>query len=172
MIYNIFRFFALLLLLAFVVMKDINVSQWIKNAQIQLYIAILIVFIMVFIDNITGFILGVALLVLYFKIYNKELKQKKNPEPEKTIKVRCPLEAEMKETFVHDNDETVSKPEKEGVIELEYVTEEHLLSAQNNIVDAQNYKNESMVLVDNETGIKGIDYSLLSLGSLTYSTIE
>lgn len=185
MIYNILRFFALLLLLAFALMKDIKVSSAIKNAEIQLYIAVGIVAIIIVIDNITGFILGLAILVLYFKIYNKELKEKKQQSPEKKEE-RCPLEKIDKQNTVIK--EVLSK--HNDVSELDYVSEQHLIAAQNNIVDVDNYKNEiigfgelekniyngkiygSQGFDSNNAHIRGMDYSTTYLGSLTYSLLE
>lgn len=192
MIENIFRFFALVLLLAFVVIKDIKAPAWTKHPQLQLYVAILIVFIIIFIDNVFGFILGLAVLVLYFKIYNKELKEKKESkkvsQPEK-MTVRCPLEMENKEVFVgekgmyqHHSDHA----EHPDTSLIDFVSTEHLISAQNNIVDVNNYNKEiigvdkglyneqvygSQGINSNNTHIQGMDFSVVHLGSLTYSTI-
>lgn len=174
MIYNIFRFFALMLLLVFVLVKDIKIPVWIKNQYIQLYIAIFIILFLIFIDDITGFIFGIAILVLYFRIYNKELKNKKNQSKENNI--RCVFDNTSKPNM---EDFVENKPHKTPCMtEIEYVTEEHLLAAQNNIIDVNNYNKEILGIENDKVygtqnlEIKGVDFSVLTLGSLAYSVID
>lgn len=71
------RLFAFIILFAVVIINDIPFKKIYKEPIIQLYLAIVALFILMFIDNITGFIITLGLLTLYFRIYSEEIKNKK-----------------------------------------------------------------------------------------------
>lgn len=190
MIQNILRFCSIVILMMFIMIQDIYISKYIKDKTIQLYLSLLIIFIIMFIDNVSGFILGISLLVIYFKIYHKELKHKKT-SVNKINDTKCHGD---KGCFLdnvdgkENNDNTFKKTKTDpDIIELDYITEQHLLSAQNNIVDTENY-NKELIGIDKSMRIQkvygaqgldndnnhfmGDDKSILSLGNLSYSIID
>lgn len=85
MINILFRIFAVALLLVIVLAKDVNIPKFVKQPLIQLYLALCVILILLLFDNMTGFILGLCLLVMYFKYYNYELQNKnKNNKNDRT----------------------------------------------------------------------------------------
>ena len=180
-----------------VIIKDIPYKYILKDSIIQLYLAILVLLILLILDNVTGFILALCLLILYFKIYNNELKSKKNNN--KTNEVvqkehKCTLDKAGKcSTEKYENDNRESIQENLGTLKREninttlipYISEEHLLAAQNNIIDFNNYNNEILGIEkglhnENVYGSQGFDnnnvhmkgYDNNVLGSLKYGLIE
>jgi hypothetical protein len=188
---SVFRILALAVMFMMVLVKDIPYVRFFKNSMIQLYLAISAILILILLDNVTGFILALSLLVLYFKIYNTELKHKKNTDDLSSVKKenenRCVLDKKgdcVTEAYENHlkNDQMSST---NHVTLLPYVSEEHLLAAQNNIIDVNNYNNEilgiekglynenvygSQGFDNNNVHMRGFDNNLL--GSLKYGVIE
>jgi len=122
--------------------------------------------ILLFIDNITGFILALCLLAFYFKLYSNELKnqkssdildEQKNEASNKvdntenvemcSIDKPCKLQIEKKDNNINTSTST----------QIPYTSEEHLLAAQNNIVSEENYNNEIVGINENVYGSQGLD---------------
>jgi hypothetical protein len=110
----------LLLLAAFV---DVKYVQFIIHPDVQLIIGTMIVAIIIFYDALSGFILGITMLVLYLRVfsnkYNIDIKEfitgKKTPE------YQYPMDS-----LVTDG----------------YITPKNLEDAQNNIIDMNSYNKE------------------------------
>lgn len=168
MINILFRIFAVALLLIIVLAKDINIPKFVKHPLIQLYMAIFVIIILILFDNMTGFILALCLLVMYFKIYNMELQnnsknqnksntndvnKSNDPDNLNTVKSnhdlnqRCPLDnynEKFSQTINKNNtiNNINNNMEQKHYSQLEYTTPEQLLAAQNNVYDIQNYNKE------------------------------
>ena len=99
-----------------------------KNTKVQIINSILILLIVIFVDEITGFILAISLLVLYFKLYinykNKNLKPTSD-------------NIELYENNDEGDLNTNIDPGKK-ISQRPYITELDLLNAQNNIFDENN----------------------------------
>jgi hypothetical protein len=134
MIINFLRIISLLFLI-FVTLIDIPMNKNLKDPQWQFVIAFIIILILLLIDTGIGFILALAFLIIYFKIYNKYF---------------------LSNLMNGGNNNTNSGNENNGssgkgnskdaninnLIKLNYISPEHLLSAQNNIVDVNSYNTE------------------------------
>ena len=77
---NTFRLLAFVILFAIIIIVEIPFKKLFKDPTIQLYIAILCIAILMLLDNITGFILTIGVLVIYFRIYTDEIKNKRERE--------------------------------------------------------------------------------------------
>lgn len=77
---NTFRLLAFVILFAIIIIVEIPFKKLFKDPTIQLYIAILCIAILMLLDNITGFILTIGVLVIYFRIYTEEIKNKRERE--------------------------------------------------------------------------------------------
>jgi MFS superfamily sulfate permease-like transporter len=182
-----FRILALVLLFIIILVQDIPYTRLFKSATLQLYLAILVMLILLMFDNVTGFILGICLLVLYFKIYNKELKKKKNTHVQpasKESKQGCSLDKPCDKKEILENYSETNKPvvPKPTVMQIAYVTEENLLAAQNNIVNTECYSNEVMGVANQNvygpqgldkqnSHIRGYDMQNALLGSMNYDIL-
>jgi Ca2+/Na+ antiporter len=209
---NIFRILALALMFAVVIIKDISYQMIFKDSLVQLYLAIFVILILLVVDNVTGFILALSLLILYFKIYNNELKSKKSKEgsddsnkkhlPPAKQEKQCILDksgacmSEHYENVTDEKNKLKLSPSAQAVSEenrnnsnkttlLPYITEEHLIAAQNNIVNVRDYENEILGIEkglynENVYGSQGFDnnnihmkgYDEVTLGSLKYGFVE
>ncbi len=69
MILNSLRLLAFIILFAIIIIKDIPFKKIFKDAMIQLYIAIFCIAVLIIVDNITGFILTLGVLIIYFPRY-------------------------------------------------------------------------------------------------------
>jgi len=160
MIIDSFRIVSVIILSIVVLIRDIPFKKIYKDPYMQIYLAILCLAVLVLLDNITGFVITLALLIIYFRIYNAEIVEKK--------KVRAQIQ-ELKDDIKNElNNISLSKnkkatcendvcklenPVKKSVIKdintLEdsdgygpYITQEHLHAAQNNIFNNTYYNNE------------------------------
>jgi Ca2+/Na+ antiporter len=158
MILNSLRLLAFVILFAIIIIKDIPFKKIFKDAILQLYIAIFCIAILLIIDNITGFIITLAVLILYFRVYSEEIK-KKNELEEKNKEDSPKEQCKHKEQCTHkehkehkEHNETCNKctldiPKKKSIMDetdnsngyVPYISEEHLLAAQTNIIDTNNY---------------------------------
>jgi Ca2+/Na+ antiporter len=158
MILNSLRLLAFVILFAIIIIKDIPFKKIFKDAILQLYIAIFCIAILLIIDNITGFIITLAVLILYFRVYSEEIKKKneleeKNKEDSPKEQCKHKEHKEHKEDKEHkEHNETCNKctldiPKKKSIMDetdnsngyVPYISEEHLLAAQTNIIDTNNY---------------------------------
>ena len=186
------RLLALVLLFIIILYPTIPYPKLFKNASIQLYLALVAMIILLIFDNVTGFILSLCLLVLYFKLYNDELKQKKaisndnkheklenmsNDKPICSLDKPCKIQNEPKE----DNNNKILNTQ------IPFISEEHLLAAQNNIFDEENYNNEILGVAEglynekvygtqglnkNHIHIQGYDTYDSYIGSLNYEIYQ
>ncbi|WP_396189968.1 hypothetical protein [Flavobacterium sp.] len=135
MIKELLRISALVFLVVIIIADDFPFYEKIKTSETQLFLAILVL-VSVYFDPIFGLILGVTLLIIYYEIYKKIIIQQQLENDEEKIK----------EEQIHRCD----RP-----LEMEYITEAHLLAAQNNIFDVKNYNSE-IKWMENSMGVQGI----------------
>ena len=210
MIINSFRILAVVFLFIILLIRQIPYAKIFKNASIQLYLALLVMIILLLLDNVTGFILSLALLALYYRVYNDELKKKKsmqsksednkndksdkNKEDNGKSKAgagagagatceRCALDSENKSDKGY-KEQNMPKVSITSTTQIPFITEEHLLAAQNNIIDAENYNKEIVgiekgIFSEKVYGTQGLDnnsvhmrgYDVSMLGSLSYDIL-
>lgn len=160
MIIDTFRIVSVIILSIVVLIRDIPFKNIYKDPYMQIYLAILCLAILVLLDNITGFVITLALLIIYFRIYNTEIVEKKRvrvqiQEIKDDIKKELNNIPSSKNKKVNcENDVCkLENPAKKNVIKdintLEdsggngpYITQEHLHAAQNNIFNDTYYNNE------------------------------
>lgn len=201
MIINSFRILAVVLLFAVMLIHDIPFKKMYKDSIMQFYLAVLCVAILMLFDNITGFVVTFALLIVYFRIYNaeirerniikiqeiKEKEEKDKEEEEKTKKCnkddKCKLENPDKKSIIVRE---INNIETDGL--NPYITEEHLISAQNNVINDEIYNDEigelsteyknarplykSQGLNDNQHHLEGYDYYNSYYGTLQFESIN
>ncbi len=119
MIKEILRILAAVLLVIIIVMDDFPFYNKMKDTATQLLLAVLVIF-CVFFDPIFGLIMGLVLLLVYYESYKKIINIQ-DGQDSKTSELSGASRCTQK---------------------LDYITEQHLLAAQNNIVDINNYYSE------------------------------
>jgi hypothetical protein len=164
---NILRLISLILLFTIVLIKDIPFKKIYKDPLMQMYFAIICITILMLIDNITGFILTIGLLLIYFRIYSNDIKNKtENNNIPKTAKVNNIANFTNSEESCRHNEgkcgdnlencgnngetctldlsskKTVQGKKPADIDSVPYITEENLLAAQTNIYNADNYDKE------------------------------
>lgn len=155
MIINSIRLLAFIILFVIIIIRDIPFKKIFKDAIIQLYIAIFCISILIFADNITGFILTLSSLIIYFRIYSDEIKKKNELDNRETL-VKSSDSSTTSETdnkhnkcgvnCKHGDKCSMDIPKKKNIFNekaddnsVPYITEENLLAAQTNIIDINNY---------------------------------
>lgn len=123
MIKETLRILAMILLIMVIVMDDFLFYEKMKNPSIQLILAVIVIF-CIFYDVTFGFIMGLVLLLIYYEIYKKIIITHKNKGKE--------IKQKTDSTFYQDNE----------IVKLDYMSEEHLRSAQNNVFDQNNFNTE------------------------------
>lgn len=153
MIKETLRLIAVVLLIMIIVMDDFPFYHKMKDPSTQFFIAIIFVA-FIYYDTTFGFIMGLVLMLIYFEIY-KNIKKNKNIENEK-------------DTFINKEKQKVITNESiTASNEMNYISEEHLLAAQNNIYDEDNYLSEIKGFekgFNNESvyGVQGFDVEKLN----------
>jgi Ca2+/Na+ antiporter len=159
MIVNSLRILAVVILFAVILVHDIPFKKMYKDAFMQFYLAVLCILILMAVDNITGFVITLALLIVYFRIYNAEIKEKNRIKLEEMQKEEAKEEAKeaakeaAKKCDKKDDSCKLENPEKNSIVLKEinnindegfkpYITDQHLFAAQNNVIDDSNYNNE------------------------------
>jgi len=183
-IINGFRLISLIILFIVFIIKDIQFKKLFKDPLMQLYFAIICITILMLIDNITGFILTISLLLIYFRIYTNEIKNK--TDKNKTVAKftndvdidKCTIEAPSIKSIVENATDCNKVP---------YITEENLLAAQTNIYNIDNYDTEigelsseinagplynSQGLDNNNNHLRGYDTYNTILGTMNYNIYE
>ena len=149
------------------------------------------------VDNITGFVITFALLIVYFRIYNAEIKEKNRIKLEEMQK-EAAKEAEKK-CDKKDDRCKLENPEKTSIVLKEinnvddyglkpYITDQDLFAAQNNVIDDSNYNNEigdlrvehkdarplykSQGLNDSDLHVGGYDNYDIYYGSLQFEPLH
>jgi hypothetical protein len=162
------RLCAIMLLLIIIVMDDFPFYYKMKDATTQLFLALFVISCIYF-DTTFGFILGLVLMVIYYEIYKKVKKQTKTFIVEDNAEI--PIMESMTPTQDTSSDDALNSLESSKKaykscgkdIKLNYISEEHLLAAQNNIFDSENYAKEIKGIAkgfnDEEVyGAQGLDY--------------
>ena len=158
MIITSLRVLALILLSVVIIIKEIPFKNLFKDVIIQFYLALTCMILLLFIDNIFGFILSICLLTLYFRIYTSELIIKngvndKSDLSDAVVKDKTVVEANavdkdkcimnMSNGCVHSENKLptgVNNNSADGLVP--YITEENLLAAQSNIFNPSEYNKE------------------------------
>jgi Ca2+/Na+ antiporter len=166
MIINSLRLLAVILLVIILIIKDIPFKPLFKDSMIQFYLALTCMVFLLFIDNIFGFILSICLLLLYFRVYTSELKNKKENKKEgDSSDSEPPKEHNKEHKHSHGSksnetcekcvmnmaninaDKKISIPSQPtnntGNSLVPYITEENLMAAQTNIVNPLEYNKET-----------------------------
>jgi hypothetical protein len=112
-----------------------------KDSVTQFFLALCVI-LFIYFDPTFGLIMGFVLLLVYFEIYGKI---KKTINGNKIQTNTTPAIG----SNVWDNEQ--SKIDS-CVTQMEYITDEHLFSAQNNIFDEDNMKKEITATEDNQNG--------------------
>ena len=162
---NTIRLLAFIVLFAIIIIVEIPFKKLFKDPTIQLYIAVLCIAILMLLDNISGFILTIGILIIYFRIYTDEIKNKREREnmeniydtkdtkdtkdihniinEEKGIK---DMSKEKGQCDKNCDKCSIEMPKKKNIFNelaidnfVPYITEENLLAAQTNIIDVNNY---------------------------------
>ena len=156
MIIDSLRILATSLLFIAMMIYKIPLQNMYKNSLIQIYIAIFCLIILMFVDNITGFIITLTVLIIYFRVYSIEIKEKKkefyendntkkdnkNISNKKCIDNKCSLDyPEMKNNDSIKN-ESINSIKINTCGLQPYITPEHLMAVQTNILDNNTYNDE------------------------------
>lgn len=150
MIINFLRIIGITLLIILIILDDIHYSNKFKDPQIQLILTLILI-IIIFIDIPLGIISLIILSLIYFKIYSKKIKLYNNQKE-----------------YLSNNDNKII--ETNDVMKIDYISEAHLLSAQNNIVDINNYNTEIKGMtcgLNNEKvyGVQGLNADNVNIDS-------
>lgn len=153
----------LILLLIFVILIDFNLPIVIHTPTNQLIIGIIVIFLILVVDEIIGFLIGLIFLIIYFKYYQKKINNKysnnsnligysllNNDYLNDIIPKAYSVKPEIPNHYIH---EINTNDEKCTIIP--YISNELLKSAQNNIYNEENYKLE--IKQDNFYGIQGLN---------------
>lgn len=144
MVIDFLRIISLIFLIVITII-DIPINKRLKDPQYQFIIAFCILFILLVIDTGVGFILALSFLIIYFKIYNKFF-----------------ISNLLNNTNKSGDTNKLGDTNNNIITKLNYVSPEHLLSAQNNIIDIDNYNTEIKGFKkgynnENVYGAQGID---------------
>jgi hypothetical protein len=156
-----------LIFLIFSIIVDINVPLILHTQVNQLIIGIIIISILLLVDEILGFLLGLTYLVIYFKFYQKKINNSTNPS---YINLKEPL---ISDTTTDNDVKPISNNKTQivqehymrdinGCIEMPYISNELLEKAQNNIYDPNNYNNYTEIqglMANNNNTIQAFDNS-------------
>lgn len=177
MILNFIRVLLIVLLL-FVIIVDFDLPIIISTATNQLFIAIIVLFLIITVDEIIGFITGLIFLIIYFKYYQKKISnhtsynQSSNNQFSQSSSSSEPTpfssfmnyfsttEGDIKpKTYSRQPeipDHFVEELRNDNSALLPYISNEILKSAQNNIYNEDNYNTE-IKQSDNFYGIQGLN---------------
>lgn len=140
------QIFALLLLIAATLLPEEFLS-FVIIPEVQLILGTLIVIYIVLRDPIAGLLLGVALLITYFRVYAKK------------------FGISLKQLFKRGGN---TYPMSSLV--TDYITPQHLKDAQNNVVDTGNFSKEIKgiqgVYGEEVYGAQGLDHSMPGYGEI------
>lgn len=153
MVINIFRGAGILLFILILIMDDFPFYKKMKEPYVQLILAIFTVFLLLM-DPILGFIISMVLMLIYFEIYKKiDIKKGKIIKKSDDKYMLNPL---LKNKIYENFTETDKI--KKNIIELDYITEEHLNNAQNNVINDDIYNKELEKDNDNDIyyGVQGL----------------
>lgn len=157
------RVFAIFLMIIIIIMDDFPFYNKLRNQSTQLFLAIFVIG-TIYYDTVLGFILALVLMLIYYEIYKKlkrvngindtsgtssmnngNASMSKNIEHymEEPESVKINKEIGYQPTFVGPSGPIEStKSCKNGITQLNYISEEHLLAAQNNVFNSENFSTE------------------------------
>jgi Ca2+/Na+ antiporter len=138
MVINIFRGAGILLFILILIMDDFPFYKKMKEPYVQLILAIFTVFLLLM-DPILGFIISMVLMLIYYEIY-KKIDIKKGKKIKNNGNDKYLLNPLLKNK-IYENFTETDKINKH-VIEMDYITQQHLDDAQNNVIDNDIYNNE------------------------------
>lgn len=155
----------LILLLIFVIIVDFNLPIVIHTPTNQLVIGIIVIFTILVIDEIIGFLIGLIFLIIYFKYYQKKINTKYSH-----IQPSLNGYSLFNNDYLNDTnnitpkaysiqpeipDHYIKEVNDENCTIIPHISNELLKSAQNNIYNEENYKLE--IKNDNFYGIQGLN---------------
>jgi len=156
----------LILLLIFVIIVDFNLPIIIHTPTNQLIIGIIVIFLILVVDEIIGFLVGLIFLIIYFKYYQKKINNKYSStynlpsfnglslfndySSNDTTPKPYSIQPEISNHYMQE-----IKTTDENCTIIPHVSNELLKSAQNNIYNEENYNLE--IKNDNYYGIQGLN---------------
>jgi Ca2+/Na+ antiporter len=165
------RVFAMFLMMIIIIMDDFPFYSKLRNQSTQLFLGIFVIC-TIYYDLVLGFIMALVMMLIYYEIYKKvkvtkvtKVTSKKNDivgiehytkqeeyqphhqHPQQPViedkEIQMPehkdKEYQHPPTFVGHSPKISTK---NGIMQLNYISDEHLLAAQNNIFDSQNFATE------------------------------
>lgn len=152
MIKESLRLIAIILLLIIIIMDDFPFYSKMKDPATQLFLAVLIVA-FIYYDATFGFIMGLVLMLIYFEIYKKIINIKNN---------KPLLNWKNENESISSSNALPILTGSCDVLKMDYISEEHLMAAQNNIFDTDHYNKEVKGIekgFNNEKvyGVQGLD---------------
>lgn len=156
MFIELLRALAVLILIAIVILDDFPFYEKLKKQETQFLIAIIII-VVIYIDTTLGFILALIIMLIYYEIYSKIVKKYTSNVNNKKI------DNKVSECDVIKQDKGTC-----DVVKMDYISNDLLLSAQNNIIDTENYNTEVIspdYLMNNLKvyGAQGVDSNKLNV---------
>lgn len=154
----------LLVVLLFVIILDYDVPVIINTTVNQLFIALIVIFIILAVDEIVGFLTGLIFLTMYFKFYQKKInnQNKNNRETFMNDDSSSPLNKLFDYIFnpsvpsnsSYSNSSVSSNSPNSNIIPN--VSIETLNSAQSNIYDENEYYKDIKTYDNSYGGIQGL----------------
>lgn len=167
----------LLVVLLFVIILDYDVPVIINTAVNQLFIALIIIFIILAVDEIVGFLTGLIFLTIYFKFYQKKINNENKDNKEKFTNENnsSPLNNFFDYIFNPSIPTTNSRSDNNSYSSINKdiipsVSNDILKSAQNNIFDDNQYNKEIKTYDNSYGGIQGLGINNLSAFDNNYTT--
>lgn len=137
------RILAFCLLIFVIILDDFPIYSKMKDQVTQFFLALCII-IFIYFDPTFGLIMGFVLLLIYFEIYGKI---RKSIQKDSNVQnIVAPIGSN-----VWDNEQSRIDS---CVTQMDYITDDHLLSAQNNVFDEDNMKKE-VSAIENVCGTQG-----------------
>ena len=130
---------AMILLLIIIVMDDFPFYEKMKDSATQLFLAIIVVA-LIYYDTTFGFIMGLVLLLIYYEIYKKIIMNYEKKMNENLEQKPSSSQASSKHLLYNAYEPAGLSTEVSE--QLNYISAEHLIAAQNNVFDIENYKTE------------------------------
>lgn len=161
----------LLVVLLFVIILDYDVPVIINTAVNQLFIALIIIFIILAVDEIVGFLTGLIFLTIYFKFYQKKINNENKDNKEKftndsnssplnnlfdyIFNPSVPSSNSNSHPYLHSQSSANSNM-------IPIVSNDILKSAQNNIFNDKEYNKEIKTYDNSYGGIQGLNINNLT----------
>jgi hypothetical protein len=101
------------------------------------------VLVLIFYDTTFGFIMGLVMMLIYYEIYKKIISDHEK-------------ELELKDKTSTTPINNINKNNRVCMTKMDYISDAHLLAAQNNVYNIQNFDTE-IVGLQNAIGAQGLD---------------